>query len=327
VSLSVRRLEDAIGIALFTAMLVVVLAQVVVRFLLYRWVQIAWADEIGRALLVWSSFWGAVLVTRESRHITVDLLYDRLPSRARWLLRVLGDLAMGGFLLVVIARGLPIFLDSLVRSSPATDLPFVIFVKGARRAGRPRWPRVSTTLPSGVSFNHPADVAVAPNGDIYVADGYGNSSVHRFTAEGKHLGTWGGPGLGRGQFTTPHGIWVDARERVYVADRENNRVQLFSPEGDFCGEWGDVYHPMDIYIDPAGTVYVTDQIPRITMFSPEGKMLARGRPVDAGAHGLWGDSKGDLYLAEMRLTQVTKLVRRPPARAGSGSQQGRGQPP
>jgi peptidylglycine monooxygenase len=147
-----------------------------------------------------------------------------------------------------------------------------------------------------------------------VADGYGNSSVHRFTAEGKHVQTWGGPGLGRGQFTTPHGVWVDARERIFVADRENNRVQLFSPEGDFYGEWGDLYKPMDIYIDPGGTVYVTDQIPRITMFSPDGQMLARGRPVDAGAHGVWGDSRGNLYLAEMRLTQVTKLVRRAPAR-------------
>src|SRR5438046_812329 len=131
---------------------------------------------------------------------------------------------------------------------------------------------------------------------------------------GKHLQTWGGPGLGRAQFTTPHGIWVDARDRIFVADRENNRVQLFSPEGDFYGEWGDLHKPMDIYIDPGGTVYVTDQIPRITMFSPDGQMLARGRPVDAGAHGVWGDSRGNLYLAEMRLTQVTKLVRRPPGR-------------
>jgi DNA-binding beta-propeller fold protein YncE len=86
-------------------------------------------------------------------------------------------------------------------------------------------------------FNHPADVAVAPNGDIYVADGYGNSAVHRFSAEGRHLSSWGAPGAGRGQFTTPHGIWVDAGERVLVADRENNRVQLFSPEGDVYGEW------------------------------------------------------------------------------------------
>ena len=82
-------------------------------------------------------------------------------------------------------------------------------------------------------FNHPADVAVSPSGEIYVADGYGNSSVHRFSAEGRHLGSWGAPGAGHAQFTTPHGIWVDRQSRVLVADRENNRVQLFSPEGDY----------------------------------------------------------------------------------------------
>ena len=100
-------------------------------------------------------------------------------------------------------------------------------------------------------FNHPADVAVSPAGEIYVADGYGNSSVHRFSVEGEHLGSWGAPGAGRGEFTTPHGIWVDAQDRVLVADRENNRVQLFSPEGDYYGEWRDLYHPMDIYVDAA----------------------------------------------------------------------------
>jgi TRAP-type C4-dicarboxylate transport system permease small subunit len=123
----VHRVEDLIGALLFTAMLVVVLAQVFVRFLLYRWVQIAWADEIGRALLVWSSFWGAVLITRESRHITVDLLYERLPRLAQWILRIVGDLVMVAFLLLVLTRGLPIFLDSLRRPSPATSFPFVIF--------------------------------------------------------------------------------------------------------------------------------------------------------------------------------------------------------
>jgi len=161
-------------------------------------------------------------------------------------------------------------------------------------------------------FNHPADVAIARNGDIYVADGYGNSAVHRFSAEGQYLMSWGAPGTGRGQFTTPHGIWVDDEGRVFVADRENNRVQLFSPEGDVYGEWGDLYHPMDIYMDRGGTIYVTDQIPRITMFSADGRMLARGRPASGGAHGVWGDSRGNLYLAEVGVHQVTKLCRRVP---------------
>jgi peptidylglycine monooxygenase len=159
-------------------------------------------------------------------------------------------------------------------------------------------------------FNHPADVAVSRTGEIYVADGYGNSAIHRFSPEGRHLGSWGRPGAGPGEFTTPHGIWVDAQDRVLVADRENNRVQLLSPEGDHYGEWRDLYHPMDIYVDPSGTVYVTDQIPRITMYSPDGRVLARGKPVAIGAHGVWGDSRGNLYLAEVGLNQVTKLARR-----------------
>jgi len=68
-----------------------------------------------------------VLVTRESRHITVDLIYERLSSPMRRVLRVLGDVVMGGFMLLVVWKGLPLFLDSLVRPSPATNLPFVIF--------------------------------------------------------------------------------------------------------------------------------------------------------------------------------------------------------
>jgi len=123
----VRKLEDLIGLGLFTAMLLVVLVQVVVRFFLYLWIQIAWADEIGRALLVWSCFWGAVLITRESHHITVDLIYDRLEASTQRVLRVLGDLVMGGFLVLVIWKGLPLFVESLVRRSPATGLPYFIF--------------------------------------------------------------------------------------------------------------------------------------------------------------------------------------------------------
>lgn len=158
-------------------------------------------------------------------------------------------------------------------------------------------------------FNHPADVAVSSSGDIYVADGYGNSNVHRFSSDGKHLGSWGEPGAGPGQFTTPHGIWVDDRDRVYLADRENDRVQIFSPEGDYITEWRDFFHPMDIFGDAQGRLYVTDQIPRISVLDGEGRLLSRGKTVANAPHGIWGDSKGNLYTAGVNqgVTKFAKL--------------------
>ena len=157
-------------------------------------------------------------------------------------------------------------------------------------------------------FNHPADIAVAPNGDIFVADGYGNSRVHHFTSEGELVKSWGKRGAGPSEFTTPHGIWVDDDNRVYVCDRENNRVQIFTTDGDYITEWGDFFHPMDIFIDAKGTVYVTDQVPRITMLTRDGELITRGRTPYNG-HGMWIDTKGNIYLAgnEAGATKLSKL--------------------
>ena len=113
----------------------------------------------------------------------------------------------------------------------------------------------------GLPFNHPTDVAVAPGGDIYVSDGYGNAHVHWFASDGSYRRSWGGIGSGPGQFSTPHGIWATADGRVLVGDRENNRVQIFTGDGVYLGEWGDLYHPMDIYGGTDGTIFVTDQAP------------------------------------------------------------------
>ena len=156
-------------------------------------------------------------------------------------------------------------------------------------------------------FNHPTDVALAADGEIYVSDGYGNSVVHRFSPEGEHIATWGRPGAGEGEFTTPHAVWVDSRDRVLVADRENDRVQLFDRDGGFLEAWGDFYHPMDISEDDQGRILVTDQIPRLSMLDGDGTLVGRSRAVWNGAHGIACNAKGDIFLAEIRPNRITKL--------------------
>lgn len=156
-------------------------------------------------------------------------------------------------------------------------------------------------------FNHPTDVAVSPTGEIYVTDGYGNTKVHKFSSEGQLLHSWGAPGVNPGEFSTPHGVWIDNQSQVYVADRENNRVQIFSSEGLYLNEWRNFYHPMDIFMDREDAVYVTDQTPRFTVINRRGEVLSRGFAPDAG-HGIYGDAQGNLYLAGLQ-RGVAKLVR------------------
>lgn len=156
-------------------------------------------------------------------------------------------------------------------------------------------------------FNHPSGVAIAPWGDIYVADGYGAARIHRFAADFSPLGGWGEPGNGAGQFSTPHSLWVTADGRVLVADREHDRVQVFERDGTFVQAWGGFARPMDLFATEAG-ILVTDQVPRLSLLSPDGTLLSRCRPVLNGAHGIWGDAVGNLYLAELSPTRLTRLV-------------------
>ncbi len=97
-------------------------------------------------------------------------------------------------------------------------------------------------------FNVPAKVATSRAGDIFVADGYGNASVHRFSAEGKLIKSWGEPGTGPGQFNLLHGIAVDDNNNVYVADRENERIQVFDIEGRLKNIWTNICRPSAICI-------------------------------------------------------------------------------
>lgn len=156
-------------------------------------------------------------------------------------------------------------------------------------------------------FNHPTDVAVGPKGDIYVSDGYANTCCHRFSPKGKLIRTWGGWGSGPGQFTTPHGIACLADGRVLVGDRENDRVQVFNAEGDYLTEWKGFFHPMDIWVDRQGIIYVSDQIPRLVALRADGSVVGRCRAALIGGHGMRGDRAGNIYTVETRVPEITKM--------------------
>ena len=151
-------------------------------------------------------------------------------------------------------------------------------------------------------FNRPSDVALDSNGDLYISDGYGNSRVHKFSADGKLQFSWGEPGkTGPGEFHVPHGVWVHTDGRVFVADRENNRIQIFSPEGEYLDQWTGLARPCDIYIDEDEVLYVPELDGFMSILSIDGDIIATwGSPLDAGwgngAHAVWVDSHGDLYV-------------------------------
>lgn len=160
----------------------------------------------------------------------------------------------------------------------------------------------------GYPFNHPTSAHVDESGEIFVSDGYANAQIHRFDREGKLIKSWGTSGGGRGEFITPHSVIVTRDGRVVVTDRDNNRVQVFSREGEFLDEWGDLVRPMDLFESKDGDIYVTEQAPRISCFSANGNLLGRARPFASMTHGIAGDSQGNLYLAELPPARgITKL--------------------
>ena len=156
-------------------------------------------------------------------------------------------------------------------------------------------------------FNHPTDVALSPWGDIYVSDGYAASHIHRFSAGGQHIATWGTFGDGAGQFAEPHAIWALPDRRVAVVDRCNHRVQYFDAEGRFLMSVGGFRRPVAVWGDAKGCLYVTDETPGLTLLGPTGERMGRCRPVLNGAHGIWGTPVGVIYLAETNPSRITRL--------------------
>ena len=151
-------------------------------------------------------------------------------------------------------------------------------------------------------FHRPTDVAMSPTGDLYISDGYGNARVHRFNADGSLQMSWGAPGkTAPGEFHVPHGVWVHTDGRVFVADRENNRIQIFSPDGEFLTQWTGLARPCDIYIDADEVVYVPELDGLISLLTIDGQVLARwtsptGTGQIDGGHAAWVDSHGDIYI-------------------------------
>lgn len=182
-----------------------------------------------------------------------------------------------------------------------------------------------TIVRAGPPFHFPTNVALSPQGDLYVSDGYGNARIHKFTPNGKLLLSWGEPGNKPGQFHVPHGIAVNADGTVYVADRENSRIQLFTPDGSFLSQWTDVARPCQVFIGENQDVYVAElgyragmwpgttapsaDAPggRVSIFDRQGQLRARWggglNPCAAGdffaPHDIWCDSHGDIYVAEV----------------------------
>jgi DNA-binding beta-propeller fold protein YncE len=169
----------------------------------------------------------------------------------------------------------------------------------------------------GRPFGGPTDVAVSPSGEVYVSDGYENARVHKFSAEGELLLSWGAPGDGPGRFNLPHSVWVDRRGQVYVADRENHRIQIFTSQGEYLTQWTGFVQPTDIYVDADENVYVAELQHRVSIVDIEGNLIARWGGESShtpgqfvAPHAVWTDSRGDLYVGEVLQGQRIQKFRR-----------------
>jgi DNA-binding beta-propeller fold protein YncE len=184
-------------------------------------------------------------------------------------------------------------------------------------------PHKPAPVMSGKPFARPTDVALSPDGDIYVSDGYLNAHVHKFSPDGRHISTFGGSGIGPGEFNIAHNIVCDKDGRIYVADRENHRVQVFDPDGRFLMQWNHLHRPCgleqmsdDLFlVGELGPMTRTNRYapnlgPRLRVVDRNGNIIATlcgEQPAHAAdrihaPHGMAVDSRGDIYLAEVSFT-------------------------
>lgn len=159
------------------------------------------------------------------------------------------------------------------------------------------------------TFNRPTDIAWDSKGNFYVSDGYGNTRVVKFDKTGKYLTTWGTAGNGPGQFRVPHSIGVDAKDRVYVSDRENSRIQIFDENGKLLKSWDHLGCTQSLFITPKDEIWVlthrnnTENITYDTLAGQlmkvdieSGKILGS---MESPGHMLTVAATGDIYVASL----------------------------
>jgi len=185
------------------------------------------------------------------------------------------------------------------------------------------------------TFNKPSDVLIAPNGDIFVADGHGpgsNARIVKFSADGKFLKAWGKEGTGPGEFNNPHSLAMDSEDRLFVADRGNSRIQIFDQDGKFLEEWRQFGRPSGVYIDKNDILYVADSESnlsrnpgfrrgirigsvkdgKVTAFIPD-PVLNPGQGLEptngTAAEGVAADAAGNVYGAEVGPRNFKRYVK------------------
>lgn len=190
------------------------------------------------------------------------------------------------------------------------------------------------------TFNSPSDVVVAPNGDIFVADGHGdypvehtNDRMVKFSKDGKFIKAWGHHGSAQGEFDVPHGLAMDSAGRLFVADRANNRIQIFDQDGKFIAEMRQFSRPSGIFIDKNDMLYVADsesgsvsrnhdgwkrgirigslkntkpEDVKVIAFIPDPNEKATGT---SAAEGVVADAAGNVYGAEVGPKDLKKYVK------------------
>jgi hypothetical protein len=159
------------------------------------------------------------------------------------------------------------------------------------------------------TFDGPADVAVAPNGDVFVVDGHGNNRVVKFSKDGEFIMSWGGAGTGPGQFNEPHCLAFDSRGRLFVGDRVNERIQVFDQNGRYLAEWpGIMASGMDI--TPDDVLYVADYQLRLGIVIANASDFSEiGFIENAMPEGVTVDRMGNVYAGEVLPRNLKKFVR------------------